>query len=248
MYDIDELERRWVRYHRKRLLKRVGWGALLLLLVAGPILYVSLKPSLKEKSREDKRPVTTSEPGGSAMEEKKTLSPIAPIPQRKVSESTPAVSSTERQGALRAVADPEIPSKSKKPKMVITLTDRNAPPAPAKESREEKKIRMKMVDTKNTQVVKEIEARFPDTRDYDDAMYLAKYYYRKKRYRKAEYWAMQANAIDSTQEGSWIIFGKAKAKQGHRTDALRVLQAFYDRSGSMRVKMLIDRIRKGRSY
>jgi hypothetical protein len=79
-------------------------------------------------------------------------------------------------------------------------------------------------------------------------MYLAKYYYRKKRYRKAEYWAMQANAIDSTQEGSWIIFGKAKAKQGHRTDALRVLQAFYDRSGSMRVKMLIDRIRKGRSY
>ena len=79
-------------------------------------------------------------------------------------------------------------------------------------------------------------------------MYLAKYYYGKKKYKKAEYWAMQANSIDSTKEDSWIVFGKAKAKQGHRTDALRVLQAYYDRSGSMRVKELIHRIRKGKPY
>jgi hypothetical protein len=132
--------------------------------------------------------------------------------------------------------------------MLITLTDRNAPVEKGGESKAEKKMRLKMTDAKSRKVVKQIESRFPATRDYDDAMYLAKYYYRKKKYRKAEYWAMQANTIDSSQEGSWIIFGKAKAKQGHRADALRVLQAYYDRSGSMQVKMLIDRIRKGQSY
>jgi tetratricopeptide (TPR) repeat protein len=79
-------------------------------------------------------------------------------------------------------------------------------------------------------------------------MYLAKYYYGKRNYRRAEKWAMQANAIDSSKEESWIIFGKALAKRGHRADALRVLQAYYDRSGSMRVKELIDRIRKGKKY
>jgi len=97
-------------------------------------------------------------------------------------------------------------------------------------------------------VVKEIEARFPDTRDYDDAIYLAKYYYGKHQYSKAENWAMQANSIDSTQEESWIIYAKAKAKRGHRAAALRILQAYYDQTGSLRAKMLIDRIRKGKKF
>jgi tetratricopeptide (TPR) repeat protein len=111
-----------------------------------------------------------------------------------------------------------------------------------------KSMLLKVSDAKSTQIVKEIEARFPDTRDYDDAIYLAKYYYDKHRYRKAENWAMQANTIDSTQEESWIIYAKAKAKQGHRAAALRILQAYYDQTGSLRAKMLIDRIRKGRKF
>ncbi len=88
----------------------------------------------------------------------------------------------------------------------------------------------------NSTVIKRIESRFEDTKDYDDAMFLAKYYYSKGRYRKSEYWSMQANLIDSSKEDSWIIFSKSQAKQGKRADALRVLQAYFDRTGSMKIK------------
>jgi len=242
MYDIDELEAKWARYRRKRMIRRALFGMGILFLVGAPILYVTLKDSATASTTARTR---TAHPNG-IPPKRDAYAPAA----TKASPSSPAKVATvtplaPTRPGMQKSSPPEPP---KKPKMLITLTDRSAPKGNGTGTDAEKKIRMKMVDVKNTRVVKEIEARFPMTRDYDDAMYLAKYYYRKKRYRKAEYWAMQANTIDSTQEGSWIIFGKAKAKQGHRADALRILQAYYDRSGSMRVKVLIDRIRKGRPY
>ena len=245
MYDIDELERQWVRYRRKRLIRRTLLGMGVLLLVGAPILYVTFKRPTMESVAGPTRSVEHNETNHQGMEQTPALAKVSTTSSTTVGGAPTAVPLAPTRSETK---EPSLPDKRKKPKMLITLTDRNAPAAAGPQSGAEKKIRMEMVDTKNSQVVREIEARFPMTRDYDDAMYLAKYYYRKKKYRKAEYWAMQANTIDSTQEGSWIIFGKAKVKQGHRADALRVLQAYYDRSGSMRVKMLIDKIRKGRSF
>ena len=225
MYDIEELERRWLKYSRKRLLKHVGLGMGVLVLIATPILYVTLRPGVLVPKRTHESLEVNNSTEGNLSQTKKLV--------QKEEALKPVVSSVE----------------SSKPKMLITLSDPGTQNSgKSAETEAEKKIRLEMTDTRNAQVVKEIEARFPATRDYDDAMYLAKYYYGKKNYRKAEYWAMQANAIDSTQEESWIVFGKAKARQGHRADALRVLQAYYERSGSMRVKDLIYRIRKGKKY
>lgn len=117
-----------------------------------------------------------------------------------------------------------------------------------KEPTTEKKIELKMTDLDNDQVIKEIERRFPETRDYDDAIFLAQFYYDKHQYAKAENWALQANNLDSTREESWILYGKAKAKLGYRSEALRVLQTYYDQSGSESVKILIDQIRRGKTF
>jgi len=235
MYDIEALEHQWKRYHRKRLLRRALLGLGVVVLITAPILYVTLIPPMP---KEEKSANPHKNRGGKSNERIAENNRTGPIPPQTLRKEEPL--------------KPESPSisaqKSKKPKMLITLSDPGSGKAEGKETAAEKKIRMEMTDVKNTQVVKEIEARFPATRDYDDAMYLAKYYYGKKKYKKAEYWATQANSIDSAREESWIIFGKAKAKQGHRIDALRVLQAYYDRSGSMRVKELIYRIRKGKTY
>ena len=148
---------------------------------------------------------------------------------------------------------PEVPSMQekgpsdvpprKKPKMLISFT--NDSTGTSQQSAKRGKVEMDMVRRADKDVVKEIEKRFPMSRDYDDAMYLAKYYYGKKLYKKSEYWAMQANTVDSTQPESWIIFAKSKAKRGHRTEALRILQRFYDETGRMEVKLVIDQIRKG---
>ena len=233
MYDIDALERQWQRYRRKRMFRIGAIVAGILVILGTPILYATLKHSGTAKVQS----------GG------------------KVSSVNHSVGETNR--SVRKVADrgqpkvlqPEVPSLStanpqpKKPKMLITLSDRNGEAVEvADEPAAKKKIHLEMTDAKSRQVVKEIEARFPDTRDYDDAMYLAKYYYGKHQYRKAETWAMRANGIDSSQEESWLLYGKAKAKQGHRAEALRILQAYYDQSGSLRAKMLINRIRKGKKF
>jgi len=234
MYDIAELEKKWQRYHSKRLMMRILIGLAILIVLAIPFIYVSYKsvPGLKHEK-------ALSAPG-----------------DKNQSEAHERVAESDRGDS--AMLKPEVPSFSKEtsgPKssrrktgMKISISNQGGQAIAEGETAEEKKIRLEMVEAKNRQVIKEIEARFPATRDYEDAMYLAKYYYGKRQYRKAEYWALQANTIDSSKEESWLIFGKSKAKQGRRADALRVLQAYYDRSGSTHVKELIDRIRKGKPY
>jgi len=242
MYNISELERKWIQYRRKRVMKIVLYAVGVIALVLGPLAYVTLKGSDENAKGNKAAPVHPSPAvSGRGAVALNPSQPPAKEPPRKAAADilTPQIPSMQPK---TPVQKPE----RKKPKMLITLTDKNAVATEAPQ--EHKQIKLQMVDTRNQAVVKEIEQRFPLTKDYDDAMYLAKYYYGKRKYKKAEYWAMQANAIDSTQEESWIIFGKAIAKRGHRADALRVLQAYYDRSGSIRVKELIDRIRKGKKY
>ena len=234
MYDIDALERQWKRYRRKRML-RIGTIAVGILLVLGaPIMYATLT-----SGKEDAKI--------------KSYKKIASSVNDAVGQKNGNDHKSATQGIEGGVLRPEVPSlstSSPQSEMRIAFSDHEGKavqvsgmPAVTK-----KKIQLKMTNAENLQVVKEIEARFPDTRDYDDAMYLAKYYYDKHQFRKAENWAMQANGIDSSQEESWLLYGKAKAKQGHRAEALRILQAYCDQSGSLRAKMLIDRIRKGKKF
>ncbi|WP_456391666.1 CDC27 family protein [Nitratifractor sp.] len=234
MYDIAELEKKWQKYSRKRLIKRLLIGLAILIFLSVPFLYTTYR--------------SDSEP-----KHEKALSAHGEKNQSKLHKQV-----VESNRDDSEMLKPEVPSLSKeaassegsrrKTGMKMIISDQGGPAVTEGETVEEKKIRLEMVAAKNGQVIKEIEARFPTTRDYEDAMYLAKYYYGKKNYRKAEYWALQANTIDSSKEESWLIFGKSKAKQGRRADALRVLQAYYDRSGSTHVKELIDRIRKGKPY
>jgi len=228
MYDIDGLERQWIRYRRKKALRHLVIAAAILFIIGTPIAYISMKPA--EQVRETGK--TAKAPAVAGKE--KNVSKTAPAKTEKT--LSPQLPSMQME-----------PEKRKKPKIHITLSDLPVEDGDTVGSGN-KKIDMEMSDAESRSVIQEIESRFPVTKDYDDAMYLAKYYYGRKNYKKAEAWAMQANTIDSGREESWIIFGKAKAKQGHRAEALRVLQAYFDRTGSEQIKELIDRIRKGRKF
>ena len=232
MYDIDALEQQWERYRRKRVLRIVAIAAGVVILLAVPTLYVT---QMSGKSVEANRGTKQSNPAAGTQGPRQGNA-LAAADQENRKPLQPGAPSMGASGP-----------QSQKRKMNIRFSDQYGEAEEVSEM-SKKKIELEMTDAENREVVKEIEARFPATQDYDDAIYLAKYYYGKRQYQKAETWAMRANGIDSSQEESWLLYGKAKANQGYRAEALRILQVYYDQSGSVQAKMLIDRIRKGKKF
>jgi len=91
---------------------------------------------------------------------------------------------------------------------------------------------------------KEIEERFSEAPDSDDALFLARGYYGKRKFSKAAYWALQTNKINGEIEESWLIFAKAKAKIGKKNEAIRVLTQYVKRSNSAEAKKLLQTLKK----
>jgi predicted Zn-dependent protease len=224
MDEIEELEKRWKKYKRGQYFKRFSYLLIIsLIALSAPVGYQKFKEYKIAQKEAQKR----------EQDRNKTVNK-EPIAKKDTAPPPEVVASIK-------------PEKKKhiRPKLNIVVSNEpingDDPSLTTNGIEFDKNIN-------NKALAKTIESRFKDTKDYDDAMFLAKYYYAKRVFKRAEYWAMQANSIDSSQEDSWIIFAKSKAKQGKRADALRVLQAYFDRTGSMRVKNLIDRIRKGKKF
>ena len=229
MYDIDELERKWFRYKRRKIAIYISVAVLSISLTGGTIYliaYFSNKKDSKEKIVQQ-----TSMEHSSIEKEKDII--------------------IKRGEKKRQNIQTEIPSTYNKQ---VTTNEENIeqPKVLAKSSnlnhQKLKSINLIIRDPQNGDIVKEIESRFKQSKSYDDAIYLAEYYYSRQNYKKAEYWAMQANIINSLPEESWLIFAKSKVKSGHRVEALKVLQAYYDKTGSTTVLDLIDLIRKNGQF
>jgi len=94
--------------------------------------------------------------------------------------------------------------------------------------------------------VRDMEGRFASTNDKDDALFIATYYFDQKKYKKALKWSLEVNKIDSGIEDSWLIFAQSKYKLGARKEAIRILQAYYDRSGSEKAHKLLTQLRSGK--
>jgi tetratricopeptide (TPR) repeat protein len=240
MYDIERLEEQWRRYRRKRVARVLLALFAVIVVLAVPLGYFFWKGEASQKEGATNPP----EAAVSHSKAKGKTSPQSLQPPLAVNTPEKRKSSASSKQSRTAVSTP------KQTDMVISVSDRSGNVVEKSQGHTAQKssMQLQISDAKNSRVVKEIERRFPDTRDYDDAIYLARYYYAKQKYSKAEHWAMQANTIDSSQEESWLLYAKSKAKQGHRASALRILQAYYDQTGSLRAKLLIDRIRKGKKF
>jgi len=237
MNEIEELEKRWKKYRTKKVLNWLFYLAGFAVVIAfSPIAYQNFTEYLAklEKSKTPPPQMQTQVQTPPAPAPKPAV-PAEPVAPKDTPEALP-----EEVASIK-------PEKKKhiRPKLNIVVSSEPI-------NADDPTVTTNGIDfdknVDNKELVKTIESRFQDTKDYDDAMFLAKYYYAKANYKEAEKWAMQANLIDSSQEESWVLFAKSKAKQGRRADALRVLQAYFDRTGSMRIKNLIDKIRRGKRF
>lgn len=228
MYNVEKLERQWVRYRRKKIIFPAIAG-----LFVFTVVVVSMYGISSDKHVSG---------AGTAMR------------------STPKdISSGAKKGTVEKsvsgkldILSTGVPSLSSKPDSaqpkVGKIIFQDASEKPAQKVRKRKNLLIQITERGGKDIAADIENRFEFAKDKSDSLFLAKYYYDKMDYEKAEKWALETNRIDNTVEESWLIFAKSLAKRGKRIEALKVLRALSDKSESASGKKLMDKIRRGQRF
>ena len=106
-----------------------------------------------------------------------------------------------------------------------------------------KKINLHIVESSSISAYKDVENRFRQSKDIDDALFLAKSYYKKGNYAKSEYWALETNKVDENIEESLLIFVKSKVKLGRKNEAVGILMSYINKTDSITAKNLLYKIK-----
>ena len=256
MYDIPELEKKWRKYKRKKIQKPIIIATTLVVLGVGASIIASTY-----LNKTDEKPVANN----SKVVSKQTTSTIAQDTHEKAIVITRVNRNGEPVINSKPVTNPEKEDELSAKSIDISKAEIVKPNVPDDEIRvigfdnkEKNKIKKKyedvLIPSKSKQDIEfrekilEIEERFKSYQDPKDSLTLAKMYYKKGNYKKAESWAVSTNNIDGDIEESWLIFAKSRAKQGFRKDAIKVLQSYYDETNSAKAKDLLVKIRFGKSF
>lgn len=104
------------------------------------------------------------------------------------------------------------------------------------------KVVLDIVQTSSVGAYKDVERRFYQSHKIEDALFLAKSYYKRKNYTKAAFWALEANKLDNDIEESIFIFVKSKIKLGQKNKAISILKTYIEHSNSIEAKNLLYKI------
>lgn len=104
------------------------------------------------------------------------------------------------------------------------------------------KVYLDIVETSSVNAYQDVEQRFYQSHDIDDALFLAKSYYKRLNYEKAVVWAVEVNKLDKNVEESVFIFVKAKVKLGQKNEAITLLKNYLKKSNSSAGKTLLNKI------
>jgi len=99
-----------------------------------------------------------------------------------------------------------------------------------------------IIETSSIKAYEDVEKRFIQSQDIDDALFLAKSYYKKHNYKKAEYWAYEVNKLDANLEESLFIFVQAKVQLGNVSEGISILKNYITKSNSVAAKKLLNKI------
>jgi len=261
MHDIHLLEKQWEAYNKKR--KRPLYVALLALVVLLSAFYMFMIwrknrhiTSIKKASAiqlENKKSRSAMVMNKVAIEKTIDRLDIYPIKKTKKRTDDYLVSSVDstQSNPVEVVEEipvlkEESPSAYSSPAMSIRTIDKKKTVSKRTlpiQKRKRKKIKLKIIETTSVSAYKDVEKRFKLSHDVDDALFLARGYYRHGNYKKAEYWALQANKIDNTREDSWLIFIKSKYNMGQKSEAKHILQSYVRKSGSVAARKLMSKLK-----
>jgi tetratricopeptide (TPR) repeat protein len=227
MYNIEALEEKWKRYNRK---KKIPW---LIVSIIG-IAIVIFTYSMLDFNALRKDKIIKSTVSNTVSNEKNA--------KKKTVYIDKALRDLENKKSVKMIDAPMDTDE------VESIQESSPKKSQSIIKRPHKKLHIEVIDAveKNSRSYKEIAKRFRLTHDTDDSLFLAKAYYKKGMYKKAEYWALQTNKINENIEESWLIFIKAKIKRGQKNEALRILNAYIKKTNSVEAKVILEKIKKGK--
>jgi len=267
MYDVEGLEKEWKRYKSKQRTPWIVSAILIILIIIAIVFRADFSAILSKYSKDDNSSIKREK----IKQESTPLKPYVPTMAPK-SESNHTVQKTaplksesnqtvQKTAPLKSSEEVNQSAEKKKvPPMTIEVSDLEAEPVrehkrkylkievtdryPAKKKQTEKP--KKTTKKKKKQTIKSVEKNFSKSRSYYDSLYLARAYYKKGNYPKAQKWALVTNDLNSKLEESWLIFAKSKAKLGERREAEQILSAYIGKTNSTKAKALLRKIKKGK--
>ena len=240
MYDIKPLEKEWKEYKKK---KRKPWFVLIfsifiILLISFSFLNYKEIDFLKFNNK-NKVEIVTDHPTAVLIDKALTTLETKKPKVSEVSQitETKPMTVTSENGSMEIVEDLPIAEDVKTIKEPRVKTETVEKPR--------KKMHLNIIETSSVSAYKDVAKRFKQTHDTDDSLFLARSYYRKGNYKKAEYWALQTNKINGNIEESWLIFAKSKVKLGRKNEAIDILTKYIKKSNSAEAQGLLNKIKKG---
>lgn len=237
MYDVQELEKRWIAYNRKKKKSLyIGVTLSIALLTIGALLYIKqdeimslansnqttqqmaqvLTDQNVSKQNEIKKPVLLSENTSQITTENKII------------DEKPY----DRAGNVPVLEDVE-----------SLAADDLASENDTNQKHEKVKLDIQMIDVADAKAFDVVEKRFYENGDVDDAMFLARSYFANKNYQKAEYWALQANKTNESLEEAWLLFSESKYHLGKKQEAVKVLESYLEKKDSLQAKQLLKKFK-----
>ncbi|MEY4504801.1 MAG: hypothetical protein RL154_1097 [Pseudomonadota bacterium] len=83
-----------------------------------------------------------------------------------------------------------------------------------------------------------LQKQFAQTKDYKNAIELAKAYFAIGNYEQSRHYAIEANSFDASKDEGWIVFAKSSVKLGAKTDAINALSKYNQTNGNSATKEL----------
>jgi tetratricopeptide (TPR) repeat protein len=245
MYDMKELEKQWIRYKLKQ---SIPWFILLVIFLLLILYYnnrvVVNKMILTYYTQISKNyfPKSSDKNETKIMESNETNTTVDSVVVKETNESNE--SDLNVSDEIFDTNDTIYEANSSNPffssiKTETTLNQKS-PEEKLEDEIEKRHERKYVYIKKSSNAYKEVEKRFSLSQDPEDALFLARYYYEKKRYKKAEEWAFIANELNDESEESWLIYAQAKAARKEYLKAIHILDSYLKKNNSLRARKLLE--------
>lgn len=237
MHDIRHLEAEWKKYRKKKL--RVWYIAFSVLILLSVVLFLMNGTHIdfsgvKGYFQSSKKGLTLQEDlNNRVVSDQKRL--------RKTALVESALDRLEVEGSVIEMSESAV----KKPGDIVVdvpILDDEPEPVDRVVPGSRKKVHLEIIESTSVKAYEDVEKRFYQSEDINDALFLAKSYYNNGNYKKAEYWALQTNRLDETLEESLLLFVKSKVKLGNKNEGIAILTSYLKKSNSQEAKKLLYQI------